>query len=75
MNDTLDRLRPYGSSAITPELARGRRVIVSAHGNSLRALVKDPDRLADTEIVDLDIPVSIPLVYELDEYREPVRCF
>ena len=75
LKDTLDRLLPYWSIAIEPELARGKRVLISAHGNSLRALVKHIDRLPEAEVVNLDIPVSIPLVYELGEHLEPVRHF
>lgn len=75
LKDTLARLLPYWLEVIAPELTRGRQVIVSAHGNSLRALVKHLDRLSETEIVDLNIPVGIPLVYELDDRLEPVRHF
>jgi 2,3-bisphosphoglycerate-dependent phosphoglycerate mutase len=75
LTDTLDRLLPYWSAVVAPELALGKRVIISAHGNSLRALVKHLDRLSETEVVDLDIPVGIPLVYELDEDLEAVRHF
>jgi 2,3-bisphosphoglycerate-dependent phosphoglycerate mutase len=73
--DTLDRLLPYWSEAIAPELARAKRVLVSAHGNSLRALVKHLDRISEAEIVALNIPVAIPLVYELDEHLDPIRRF
>jgi 2,3-bisphosphoglycerate-dependent phosphoglycerate mutase len=75
LKDTLDRLLPYWSAAIAPELARGKRVLVSAHGNSLRALVKHLDRISDADIVALNIPVAVPLVYELDEHLAPVRHF
>lgn len=75
LKDTLDRLLPYWSEAIAPELARGKRVLVSAHGNSLRALVKHLDGVSDAAIVALDIPVAIPLVYELDEHLHAVRHF
>jgi 2,3-bisphosphoglycerate-dependent phosphoglycerate mutase len=69
------RRLPYWSAEIAPELARGKRVLVSAHGNSLRALVKHLDRISDADIVALNIPVAVPLVYELDEHLEPVRHF
>ena len=75
LKDTLDRLLPYWSGAIVPELARGKRVLVSAHGNSLRALVKHLDHLSESEIVDLEIPVASPLVYEFDDHLDPIRRF
>ena len=66
LKDVLHRLLPYWYDAIVPDLAAGRTVLVVAHGNSLRALVKHLDGIGDTEIAELNIPTGIPLVYELD---------
>ncbi len=70
--DVVDRMLPYWYDAIVPDLRRGRRVIVAAHGNSLRALVKHLDGISDEEIPDLNIPTGVPLVYELDNDLRPV---
>jgi 2,3-bisphosphoglycerate-dependent phosphoglycerate mutase len=67
LKDTIDRCVPYWHEVITPSLNSGKHVIVSAHGNSLRALVKYLDNIGDDEIVNLNIPTGIPLIYELDE--------
>ncbi|MBN1857224.1 MAG: 2,3-diphosphoglycerate-dependent phosphoglycerate mutase [Dehalococcoidia bacterium] len=67
LKDTVDRFLPYWHEAIAPALARGQHVIVSAHGNSLRAMVKYLDNVSDEDIVQLNIPTGIPLVYELDD--------
>jgi 2,3-bisphosphoglycerate-dependent phosphoglycerate mutase len=67
LKDTNDRCVPYWHEVITPSLNSGKHVIVSAHGNSLRALVKYLDNIGDDEIVNLNIPTGIPLIYELDE--------
>jgi len=64
---TLDRVLPYWHKAIVPTLRQGRKVLIAAHGNSLRALVKHLDDVSDEEITELNIPTGIPLVYELDE--------
>jgi 2,3-bisphosphoglycerate-dependent phosphoglycerate mutase len=72
LKDTLVRVLPMWNSRIAPELAAGRNVLVAAHGNSLRALVKMLDRLSDEAIVELNIPTGVPLVYELDEKLERV---
>ncbi len=69
----IDRMLPYWHSDITVDLAAGKTVLVTAHGNSLRALVKHLDRIADDEIAELNIPTGIPLVYTLDETFAPVR--
>lgn len=66
LKDTVARVVPYWENEIAPKVRAGRRLIVAAHGNSLRALVKHLDRISDNEIVDLNIPTGIPLVYELD---------
>ena len=67
LRDTLDRVLRYWHEAITPTLRQGNKVIISAHGNSLRALVKYLDNISDEDIPKLDMPTGIPLVYELDE--------
>jgi 2,3-bisphosphoglycerate-dependent phosphoglycerate mutase len=69
--DVVARMLPYWYDAIVPDLAAGKRVLVVAHGNSLRALVKHLDGIADDEISELNIPTGIPLLYELDEHYRP----
>lgn len=66
LKDTLARVRPYWEAEIAPQIRAGRQVIIAAHGNSLRALVKMLDGISEEEIVKLNIPTGIPLVYELD---------
>ena len=73
LEDVLDRMLPYWYDGIVPDLAAGRTVLVTAHGNSLRALVKHLDGISDDEIAALNIPTGIPLVYELDASYEPVE--
>jgi len=70
--DVVERMLPYWYDAIVPDLVGGRRPLVVAHGNSLRALVKHLDGLSEEEVVGLNIPTGIPLVYELDEDLKPV---
>ncbi len=72
--DVLHRMLPYWYDAIVPDLAAGRVVLVVAHGNSLRALVKHLDGIGDAEIAGLNIPTGIPLVYELGSAFRPVRA-
>jgi 2,3-bisphosphoglycerate-dependent phosphoglycerate mutase len=75
LEDTVKRYLPYWHSAISPAIKSGDRVIISAHGNSLRALVKYVDSLTDDEVLRLNIPTGIPLVYELDPRLKPVRSY
>ncbi len=75
LKDTVARFLPFWHQTIAPSIRSGRRVIIAAHGNSLRALVKYLDHVSDTDIVELNIPTGIPLVYELDEELRPVRHF
>jgi 2,3-bisphosphoglycerate-dependent phosphoglycerate mutase len=75
LKDTVARFLPYWNESIAPAVAGGRRVIIAAHGNSLRALVKLLDRVADADIVGLNIPTGIPLVYELDDRLQPLRHY
>jgi 2,3-bisphosphoglycerate-dependent phosphoglycerate mutase len=67
LKDTLSRVLPYWESRIVPELRADRNVLIVAHGNSLRALVKMLDRMSESDIVDFNIPTGIPILYELDE--------
>jgi 2,3-bisphosphoglycerate-dependent phosphoglycerate mutase len=71
--DTVSRVLPCWNDSIGPAIASGKRVLVAAHGNSLRALVKHLDRIADADIVELNIPTGVPLVYELDDSLSPLR--
>jgi 2,3-bisphosphoglycerate-dependent phosphoglycerate mutase len=71
--DTVERFLPYWHETIAPDIRSGRRVLICAHGNSLRALVKYLDDISDEEIVGLNIPTGIPLVYELDDELNAVR--
>jgi 2,3-bisphosphoglycerate-dependent phosphoglycerate mutase len=73
LKDTVARFVPYWTSTIAPDVKAGRRVLIAAHGNSLRALVKYLDRISDEDIVELNIPTGIPLVYELDADLRPIR--
>ncbi|MBM4171042.1 MAG: 2,3-diphosphoglycerate-dependent phosphoglycerate mutase [Ignavibacteria bacterium] len=72
---TVDRFLPYWHESIAPVIKSGKKVIIAAHGNSLRALVKYLDNVSDEEIVELNIPTGIPLVYELDEQMKPIKHF
>ena len=75
LKDTVARFLPYWHEAIAPDIRAGRNVLIAAHGNSLRALVKYLDHLSDQEIVDLNIPTGIPLVYLLNDDLEPLQKF
>jgi 2,3-bisphosphoglycerate-dependent phosphoglycerate mutase len=72
LKDTLQRVLPYWHSRIAPELRAGRNVLVAAHGNSLRAMVKMLDNVPESEIVELNIPTGVPLLYELDSQLKPL---
>jgi 2,3-bisphosphoglycerate-dependent phosphoglycerate mutase len=75
LKDTVARVVPYWESTIAPSVRSGKRVLIAAHGNSLRALVKHLDGIADDAIVKLNIPTGIPLVYELDERMKPLKHY
>jgi len=75
LKDTVDRFLPYWKETIAPAVRVGQRVLIAAHGNSLRALVKYLDGVPDDEIVHLNIPTGIPLVYELDDDLAPIRNY
>lgn len=74
LKDVLERVLPYWETEIVPDLQAGKKVLITAHGNSLRALVKYLDGISDEDIAGLNIPTGIPLVYELDENFKPVAA-
>lgn len=75
LKDTVERFLPYWKDTIAPDVASGKRVLIAAHGNSLRALVKYLDTVSDDDIVSLNIPTGIPLVYELNDDLTPIRHY
>jgi 2,3-bisphosphoglycerate-dependent phosphoglycerate mutase len=75
LKDTVARFLPFWNAEIAPAVLRGDRVVIVAHGNSLRALVKYLDHMSDADIVELNIPTGAPLVYELDDALRPLRRF
>lgn len=75
LKDTVARVVPYFETEIAPKIKAGKKLIVAAHGNSLRALVKHLDGISDAEIVELNIPTGIPLVYELDVDLKPIKSY
>jgi 2,3-bisphosphoglycerate-dependent phosphoglycerate mutase len=75
LKDTVARVVPFWNEAIAPAITRGKRVVIAAHGNSLRALVKHLDGVSDDDIVQLNIPTARPLVYELDAALKPIRSY
>jgi 2,3-bisphosphoglycerate-dependent phosphoglycerate mutase len=75
LKDTVARFLPYWHETIAPKVRSGKRVIIAAHGNSLRALVKYLDNVSDKDIVGLNIPTGLPLVYELDDNLKPIKNY
>ncbi|MBF0327759.1 MAG: 2,3-diphosphoglycerate-dependent phosphoglycerate mutase [Nitrospirae bacterium] len=75
LKETVARFIPYWNEVITPAIKSGKRVLIAAHGNSLRALVKHLDNVPESEIVKLNIPTGIPLVYELDDNLKPLKSY
>jgi 2,3-bisphosphoglycerate-dependent phosphoglycerate mutase len=75
LQDTCERVVPFWNDSIAPALSRGRSVLIAAHGNSLRALIKFLDKVSDDDIVRLEIPTGQPLVYELDDALRPTRHY
>lgn len=75
LKDTVARVMPFWNEALAPAIKLGKRVVVAAHGNSIRALVKYLDKISDDDIVGLNIPNGIPLVYELDDELKPIRHY
>ena len=73
LKDTLARVLPFWNDRIVAELKLGKNVLVAAHGNSLRAMVKMLDNVSEADITELNIPTGVPLVYELDEQLKPVK--
>lgn len=75
LKDTVARVLPFWNESMAPAIRAGRRLVVAAHGNSIRALVKYLDGISDEDIVGLNIPNGIPLVYELDDELKPLRHY
>ncbi|ACF14610.1 phosphoglycerate mutase 1 family [Chloroherpeton thalassium ATCC 35110] len=75
LKDTVERFLPYWHETIAPTIKSGKRVIIAAHGNSLRSLVKYLDNISDEDIVGLNIPTGMPLVYELDDDMKPIKNY
>lgn len=75
LKQTVERVVPYYQSEIAPKIASGKRLLIAAHGNSLRALVKYLDTISDEDIINRNIPTGIPLVYELDENLKPKKSY
>jgi 2,3-bisphosphoglycerate-dependent phosphoglycerate mutase len=75
LKDTVDRFLPYWHEVIAPQVKAGRKVIITAHGNSLRALVKYLDHLSEEEVLKLNIPTGVPLIYELDDDLKPLKHY
>lgn len=75
LKDTVARFQPYWDEVLAPELRAGRTMLISAHGNSLRALVKSLDRISDEEIPGVEIPTGAPLIYELDPSLRPIERY
>lgn len=75
LKDTVARVLPLWNEEIAPQIKAGKKVIIAAHGNSLRALVKHLDNISEDEIVSLNIPTGVPLVYELDENLNPIQNY
>ncbi len=75
LKDTVARFLPFWESDIAPQIKAGKKVIIAAHGNSLRALVKHLDNISEEEIIALNIPTGIPLVYELDKDLKPIKSY
>jgi len=72
LKDTVERVVPYWENEIAPQIKAGKRIIIAAHGNSLRAMVKFLDGISDDDIVGVNIPTGMPMVYELDENLKPI---
>ena len=75
LKDTVARVLPFWNESIAPTIQSGQRVVIAAHGNSIRALIKYLDGVSDSDIVGLNIPNGIPLVYELDANLKPIRHY
>ncbi len=75
LKDTVARVIPFWNDVIAPQIKSGKKVVIAAHGNSLRALVKHLDNMSEEEILGLNIPTGVPLVYELDENLQPIKHY
>ena len=75
LKDTVDRFLPYWNNSIRPDLEKGKKILIVAHGNSLRALVKYIDKINDKDILDLNIPTGAPFVYELESNLNPIKSY
>ncbi len=75
LKDTVERVIPFWEAEIAPKIKAGKRLIVAAHGNSLRSLVKHLDNIPNNKIVELNIPTGIPLIYELDDDLKPIKSY
>ena len=75
LKDTVERFLPYWEEIVSPNVKNGKKVLIVAHGNSLRALVKHLDKISDDRILGLNIPTGIPLVYELDKGLNPTKNY
>lgn len=75
LKDTVDRFLPFWHETIAPTIKEGKKVLIAAHGNSLRALVKYLDNLSEEEVIKLNIPTGLPLVYELDQDLKPIKSY
>ena len=75
LKDTVDRVMPFWNESMAPAIKAGKQIVVAAHGNSIRALIKYLDNISDTDIVNLNIPNGIPLVYELDANLKPIKHY
>ncbi len=75
LKDTVERVLPFWNEAMAPAIKAGKRIVMAAHGNSIRALIKYLDQIGDADIVGVNVPNGIPLVYELDEHLKPIRHY
>ncbi len=75
LKDTVSRFLPFWNTTIAPTIQQGKKVLIAAHGNSLRALVKHLDGISDDQILNVNIPTGLPLVYELDESLQPLKSY
>ena len=75
MKDTVERVLPYWHDHIASDILSGKRVVICAHGNSIRAIIKHLDNLSEDEILNLNIPTALPLVYELDHDLKPIKHY
>ncbi|MDH3978204.1 MAG: 2,3-bisphosphoglycerate-dependent phosphoglycerate mutase, partial [Gammaproteobacteria bacterium] len=73
LKTTLERVKPYWEAEIAPRLSAGENVLIAAHGNSLRALVKMLDNISDSDITEFNIPTGVPIYYELDDNLQPIK--